>query len=242
MVAAIGTIVTGGINQTTISYCRFLPAWVNMNNKILNIIFLVSIAIIAFVVLKPTEKKEYSKDDIAKISKVFKNKFKQIEEKQRVEQKLRSVPKDTVVISSNNPHPDLKKSDIDQASRQSILAVIYKKPNFTWFFKAKDSSENIKTISASFKNYFVDQLKFDKKNQPVFSHIPDSMQVENTSTMRVATFKIGEVEISVSKLAGQQNVSANIQRWMRQIGLQDGSKVGIVYSENKQKIIVTMPN
>jgi len=213
-----------------------------MNNKILNIIFLVSIAIIAFLVFKPAVKKEYSKEDIAKISKVFKNKFKQIEEKQLAEKKQAPAQENTTIVSANDPHPDLKKGDIDQAARQSILGVIYKKSNFTWFFKAKDSSENIKTISANFKNYFVDQLKFDDKEQPIFSHIPGSMQAENTSTMRVATFKIGEVEISVSKLRGQQDVSANIQRWMRQIGLQDSSKVGIIYSDNKQKIIVTMPN
>ena len=218
-----------------------------MKNKILNVFFLVAIALIAFVVFKPAEKIEYSKDDIAKISKVFKNKFKQIEEKQieekrRAEQKQRSTQKGINTISAENPHPDLKKIDIQQTDRQSILAAIYKKSNFTWFFKVKDSSDNIKTISANFKNYFVDQLKFDDKEQPIFSHIPDSMQTENTSTMRVATFKIGEVEVSVSKLAGQQDVSANIQRWMRQIGLQDSSKVDIIYSDNKQKIIVTMPN
>jgi len=218
-----------------------------MKNKVINLFFLIAIAFIAFVVFKPAEKIEYSKDDIAKISKVFKNKFKQIEEKQieqkrRAEQKQRSARKDANAISAENPHPDFKKIDIQQASHQSILAVIYKKSNLTWFFKAKDSSDNIKTISANFKSYFVDQLKFDDKEQPIFSHIPDSMQTENTSTMRVATFKIGEVEVSVSKLGGQQDVSANIQRWMRQIGLRDSSKVGIIYSDNKQKIIVTMPN
>jgi hypothetical protein len=138
--------------------------------------------------------------------------------------------------------PPMSKSAVTEgSSQQSIIGVIYKKPNSTWFFKAKDTKERIDEISASFKNYFVDQLKFDEDNRPIFSHIPESMNAANTSNMRVATYMLAGVEISVSQLGGQQDVFSNVQRWMGQIGLDDSSAIQLDFKDDKKTILVKMP-
>jgi len=207
-----------------------------MKNKIISIVLLASIVVIAIVVFKPADKKEFTKDDVTKISTALKSKLKQIEGLQQVRQKRPSAQVNENKLVMKNPHPDLELTD-----QQSIIGVIYKKPDSTWFFKAKNSKDKIDAISASFKNYFVDQLKFNPQNQPIFSHIPDSMKAENTSPMRVATYKLGEVEVSVSKLSGQQDVYANVRRWMKQVGLDDSSKISLNFSEDKKTITVKMP-
>lgn len=211
-----------------------------MKNKIINLLLLASIVVIALFVFNQQEEKEYDREDIANISKVFKKKL----EFARQEHERPVKPK----AAFKSPHPKIDKSrsnrvdNIDASrSRPSIIGVIYQKSDATWFIKAKDSSDNINTISASFKNYFVDQLKFDQQNHPIFSHIPDGMKAENTSSMRVATFKIGEVEVSVSKLSGQQDVYANVRRWMNQVGITDDSEINLNFSDDKKTIMVKMP-
>jgi len=204
-----------------------------MQIKITTLLFLASIALIAYLVLQAKEQKIHTPQEMANISKAFEEKFAQIEKKRTSKTNKSIMPKDHPATNTNKPKKAI--------TQQSILGVIYKKPQATWFFKAKDSKEKIATISASFKNYFVDQLKFDDKHQPDFSHIPDSMKTENKSSMRVATFLIGDVEVSVSRLAGQQDVFANVQRWMRQIGLDDSSAVHLDFKDDKKTIIVRLP-
>ncbi len=197
-----------------------------MKNTLIKLSLFASIVLIAFLVLKPVEQKKHTEQEMANISKAFSEKFSQAEKSQTPQAKKPAATTDSKPMSE---------------SQQSIIGVIYKQPDATWFIKAKDAKQKIETVSASFKNYFIEQLKFDEQHQPDFSHIPDSMKTANKSTMRVATFILGEVEISVSRLAGQQDVFANVKRWMKQIGLDDNSPIQLDFSDDKKTIIVRMP-
>ncbi len=201
-----------------------------MKNILIILSLLASIVVIAFLVLQPIEQKKHSQQEMDNISKAFAEKFSQAQ-KDRTNQQVKPVATQNTSEDSKEQHDN----------PQTIIGVIYKQPQATWFIKAKDSKQKIDTISASFKNYFIEQLKFDENHQPDFSHIPDSMKTANKSSMRVATYLIGDVEISVSRLAGQQDVFANVKRWMGQIGLDDNSPIQLDFSEDKQTIIVRMP-
>lgn len=207
--------------------------------KILVTLFLLSsIVVIAFLVIQPIEQKKHSEQEMANISKALTEKFSE-SQKDQAQQPVRPATKQTA-----KPVAKQVTEKDDQAANQNpatIIAVIYKQPEATWFIKAKDSKQKIDTISASFKNYFIDQLKFDGNHQPIFTHIPDTMKTTNKSSMRVATYMIGDVEISVSKLAGQQDVFANVKRWMGQVGLDDNSAIQLDFSNDKKTIIVRMP-
>ncbi len=199
-------------------------------NKSIKVFFLVMIALIAYLVIQPQPTKQHSKQEINNMSAAL-------------SQKLMNKNKAHANANNSNTKPPQSVTQKETATNTqlSIIGVIYKKSDATWFFKAKDSKEKINTISASFKNYFVDQLKFSQEQQPDFSHIPNSMRAENKSSMRVATFIIGDVEVSVSRLAGQQDVFANVQRWMKQIKLNDNSPIQLDFSDDKQTIFVRMP-
>jgi hypothetical protein len=198
-----------------------------MKNKLVSLLLMVAIVLIGYLVLKPIEQKDYSQQEIDNISNAFAKTFD--------EARKRNLEK---TKASKKKPP----TQADTPFQQSIIAVIYRRPQMTWFIKAKDSKENIDTISSSFKNYFIDQMNFDSNQQPDFSHIPDSMKTQNTSSMRVATFLIGEVEISVSQLAGEQDLSANIERWKRQIGAKQDSAVQTTFQDDKKTVIVYMSN
>lgn len=208
-----------------------------MNNKLVSILLLLTVVFILFLALTPPEEVDYSKDKLDRISGAFKSKFEQLRREQMAQQQ--ESPKQITESknrNSANPHPDL-----EQENQPTILAIIYRRSSSIWFIKAKDSSDKINTISAKFKNYFLDQLTFNNKEQPDFSHLPPSMIVENSSNMRVATFKLGEVEVSVSKLEGNQDIKANIQRWMRQVNVTDESNIEVSRLEKKQAVVVRIP-
>jgi len=197
-----------------------------MNYSVVKFLLIASIIGITLFVIQPKEKKAYSQQEVETISKTFANKFNH--------DRNRAATKETSKAHKNQ-EPEMT------ADQQSILAVIYKKPETTWFFKAKDSVKNINKISASFKNYFIDQLKFDQHQQPILSHIPESMATTSQSSMRVATFMIEDVEISVSQLSGQQDTFANIKRWMGQIGLDDNAPIHLDFQDDRKTIIVKLP-
>ena len=204
-----------------------------MKNFYVTIFLLTSIVVIAILVLQPIEQKKHSNQEMTNISEAFAEEYSKAQEAQKNQADQTAKPVATRSTEKDNQAPD--------QNPQTIIAVIYKHPGATWFVKAKDSKQKIDTISASFKNYFVEQLKFDENHQPIFSHIPDSMKTTNTSSMRVATYIISDVEISVSRLAGDQDVFANVQRWMKQIGLNDSAPIQLDISDDKKTIIVKMP-
>ncbi len=194
-----------------------------MNPKLINILLLLALAAIAFLVLKPAPLEPISEKEMANISNGISKEF----SRAAAQRKPKTIPMD-------------EQSETNSA-QQAIIGAIYKKSNTTWFFKAKDNATKIEGISATFKNYFVDQLKFDDDEQPILSHIPESMHAANVSSMRVATFRIAGVEVSVTQLAGNQDVLANVSRWMKQIGLSEDSPIQIDYRDNKNTILVKMP-
>jgi len=196
-----------------------------MKYSIVKLLLLASLVLIIFLVLQSKEKKAYSQQEVETISKTLGSTF--------------SHNRNKAAKEATKAHKQTKTKVA--ADQQSILAVIYKKTEATWFFKAKNSVKNINKISASFKNYFIDQLKFDQQEQPIFSHIPESMTTTNQSNMRVATFIIEGVEISVSQLSGQQDTFANVKRWMGQIGLDDNAPIHLDFQDDRKTIIVKLP-
>jgi len=197
-----------------------------MKYSIVKLLLLASILVIAFLVIQPKEEKAYSQQEVETISKALGSKFNQAKKNAASKEVSKAHKETTAKVVAN---------------QQSILAVIYKKADATWFFKAKDTVKNINKISASFKNYFIDQLKFDQQEQPIFSHIPESITTANQSTMRVATFTIEGVEISVSRLTGQQDTFANVKRWMGQIGLDDNAPIHLDFQDDRKTVIVKLP-
>ena len=196
-----------------------------MKNTLVKLGILASIVAIGFLVFQPIEQKQHTEQEMQNMSKAFSKKIAQIQQS--------NTPPTTTKPVSKETDP--------KSNQQSIIGVIYKKPGTTWFFKAKDSQERINSISARLKNYFVDQLRFDENHQPILTHIPDSMKAANTSSMRVATYMLAGVEISVSQLSGQQDVFANVKRWMRQIGLTENSPIQLDFKDDKKTILVKMP-
>jgi hypothetical protein len=201
-----------------------------MKRKLINLFLLLSLVAIAFLILKPAEHQPVSEQQMENIAQAISDEFSRAASQQA--KRAATQPRVASNTSSNQPNV---------GNQQSIIGAIYKKTNTTWFFKAKASADKINSISPTFKNYFVDQLKFDQDEQPILSHIPESMRAANTSSMRVATFRIAGVEVSVTQLSGNQDVYANVQRWMKQIGLTDIEKIQLDFKDNKNTILVKMP-
>ena len=197
-----------------------------MPNYLVKIILIIAVIAVAVLVFQPRESKNYSQQEMANISAAMNGAI------DEAVKKAREQCQAAAAASSTKPKAN--------SGKQSIIGVIYKKEETTWFFKAKDSSERIGLISPSFKNYFVDQLKFDSDQRPILSHIPESMRAANTSSMREATFMLEGVEISVSQLAGQQDVNANVIRWMNQLGLKSSERVILDYRDDKNTVLVMM--
>ena len=212
-----------------------------MNQSLIKILLLLSIALIAYLVFQPTEKKQHSQQEMDNISKAFTNQYVTDKKQSSMQSPHPTTSSPTAAMTNNQSSTTSNQQQGASTTQQSIIGVIYKKPGVTWFFKAKDNSQRIDDISASFKNYFIDQLKFDGDEQPILTHIPESMKAANTSSMRLATNMIAGVEVSVSKLAGQQDVFANVQRWMRQIGLDSSAPVQIDFKDNNKTIWIKMP-
>ncbi|WP_444995594.1 hypothetical protein [Aliikangiella sp. IMCC44359] len=127
-----------------------------------------------------------------------------------------------------------------KSNSQSIMAVIYKKPDTTWFIKAKGLTAKIDQQSATFSQLFLTELKFDNNQQPDFSHIPESYRSQSSQTMRVATFNLNGLEVSVTKLTGSQNIPANIARWRNQLSLPKDAPEFVKYQDNNQTILVRL--
>ncbi len=205
-----------------------------MNRNLIKLFLLLSLAVIAFLILKPAPKVPVSEQEMANIAKAVSNEFTRATSAQ-------TKPAQVNNQSANGPAQQSNPAQQSGPAQQSIIGAIYKKADTTWFFKAKDTREKVDAINAAFKNYFVDQLKFDQDEQPILTHIPESMRAANTSSMRIATFRLNGVEVSVTRLAGNQDVNANVQRWMKQVGLAPDAEIQLEYKDNKNTILVKMP-
>lgn len=183
---------------------------------------------IGFLIFGNDHHQPINDQEILKLSKSFGDKFSQMRESQSQAQPSNS--------KSNSPE-----SNVEDQNSQAIIGIIYNKPASTWFIKAKDSKSRIESISASFTQYFLTELKFNSDHQPDFSHLPKGSKITSTSSMRFATFIINGVEISVINLPGKQDTFSNIKRWMGQVGLNDESPISMKFFDNKSTIFVKMP-
>lgn len=125
-------------------------------------------------------------------------------------------------------------------SGDSILAVIYKKANATWFIKARAKTALIEQQTAEFNRLFHEQMQFDENQQADLSHIPSRYRVQSEQSMRIATFNLNGVEVAVSRLSGSQDIQANIQRWRNQLGLAPSSPSLIKYQDDNNTILVRL--
>ncbi|MDQ7051310.1 MAG: hypothetical protein Q9M92_17995 [Enterobacterales bacterium] len=224
-----------------------------MSNTNLKVLLALAVGVIVGLLVQPKEERRYSDQEIDNINSTLSQRFNKPSQKSTAALPA-GHPMNTAPQSSMTRKPPVSTSagmapmmqqmpgskDPIVPGKLSIIGIIYKRDSSTWFFKAKDSIANIDRINTSFKKYFLDDLKFDG-DKPNLSHIPETMQAPNTSSMRVATFMLDGVEISVSQLAGQQNVFSNVQRWMRQIGMTDNSAIQLDFKDNKKTIYVRLP-
>ncbi len=224
-----------------------------MSNTNLKILLALAVGVIAGLLIQPNEERRYSDQEINNINNALSQRFNKPKSPSRnsmpAGHPMNSAPQASMTrkppVSTASGTPPMMQQmpgskDPIVAGKLSIIGIIYKRDGSTWFFKAKDTLANIERVNNSFKKYFLDDLKFNG-DKPDLSHIPESMQAPNTSNMRVATYMLDGVEISVSRLSGQQNVFANVQRWMRQIGMTDNSAIQLDFKDNKKTIYVRLP-
>ena len=122
---------------------------------------------------------------------------------------------------------------------ESIMAIIYRKPDATWFIKARGKTDLVNQQAVEFSKLFLDEMQFEK-NQPVFSHIPDDYLSGSGESMRVATFNLNGLEVSVTKLGPNQDVQANILRWRRQLNLPDNTPEFVKFQDNNNTVLVRL--
>ena len=123
---------------------------------------------------------------------------------------------------------------------ESIMAIIYQKAGTTWFIKARGLTSLIDQHAAEFSHLFLDKMQFSEDGQPDFSHVPSNYQKASVQAMRVATFDLKGLEVSVTRLGGNQDVQANIQRWRRQLSLPQNAPEFVKFLDNKQTVLVRL--
>lgn len=126
---------------------------------------------------------------------------------------------------------------------QTIMAVIYLKPDATWFIKAQGETTLVDQMAKIFSRLFLQNLTFKVANaisQPDFSHIPSEYRSTSKQSMRFATFNLNGLDVSVTKLGANQDVTANITRWKKQLGLAVDAPEFVKYQDNKQTVLVRL--
>ncbi len=231
-----------------------------MTNNQLKILLIIAVGVIIYLATQQKEQHRYSEQEITNINNALSERFNkpnsQTKSSMPAGHPMTSAPaantaaqssmtrKPPVSLSTGKMPPMMQgmpgSKDPVVPGELSIIGIIYKREQSTWFFKAKDKVANIERVNAQFKKYFLEELKFNGE-KPDLSHIPESMYAPNTSSMRVATYMLDGVEVSVSRLSGQQNVFANVQRWMKQIGMDDTGAIQLDFSDNKKTIYVRLP-
>ena len=201
-----------------------------MKNKLIKYLPVLGLIIIGYIIFKSNEIQNYGQQEIKNISNAFGQVF------EHARQKATSQPRNT---SQQQNQTARDTSDIK--TQQAIIAVIYKKTNATWFIKGIASVDKINKIEEQFAQLFINQLKFDANENPLLNHIPENFRATNSSSMRFASYNIEGVDISVSRLEGQQDTYANVKRWMKQIGLEDNANIKMDIIEGNQTIFVKMP-
>ena len=104
------------------------------------------------------------------------------------------------------------------------MAAVIERPDATWFLKLigpeaeiRAQADNIITV--------IGAHSFDDKGMLKYPVPEDWEEVKSSSSMRIASYECGKVDISLIKLAGGQDLQANIDRWKGQIGLKVGTQL-----------------
>ncbi|MCA9213714.1 MAG: hypothetical protein KDB27_11640, partial [Planctomycetales bacterium] len=108
-----------------------------------------------------------------------------------------------------------------------MLAAIIPNGDRAWFIKAMDAVENVAPIADSF-GPFVESIKFKDDGTPEWMLPEGWSAAPNSSSMRFATLKAGDVDVSISFLGYSPPLNGyllmNINRWRGQVGLDDVSE------------------
>lgn len=183
-----------------------------MNNKILVLLSFVALfAIVAFLIRFNPE--PITDQEVANLSKAIDTVFESREQ--------------------NQPRPQSANSNLE-----SIMAVIYRRPEATWFIKARGKTGLVNEQAVEFNRLFVDQMKF--KKEPDFSHVPDNYLSGSTERMRVATFNLNGLEVSVTKLGPNQDVESNITRWRSQLNMLAKTPQFVKFLDNNNTVLVRL--
>ena len=100
----------------------------------------------------------------------------------------------------------------------AIMAAIIERPDATWFLKLIGPEEEIRAQADNIITV-IGAHSFNAEGMLEYPVPENWTEVESKSSMRIASYKSGKVDISLIKLAGGQNLQANIDRWKGQIGL-----------------------
>lgn len=126
------------------------------------------------------------------------------------------------------------------ADGNTIMAIIYKKPNATWFIKAKSQISLMNQQAKTFSQLFLQELKFNNNHIPDFSHIPKEYQWSSQQAMRFASFNLNGVDVSVTQLGPNQDVTSNVNRWKGQLGLANDAPGFVKYQDNDQTVLIRL--
>ncbi len=156
------------------------------------------------------------------------------------EQELNNLSTVVKQVFSRPSQPDGSAAQNQQSDAKSILAIIYIRPNSTWFFKATGNTALIDAQSREFARLFLDELTFDDNNYPQLTHIPPKYITDSNEPMRIASYNINDMQVAVSKLPTPQDIDANINRWKNQLGLSPDAPQFVKYQDNNTTVLVRL--
>ncbi|EDM29099.1 hypothetical protein LNTAR_14822 [Lentisphaera araneosa HTCC2155] len=106
----------------------------------------------------------------------------------------------------------------------SIMAAIIERPDATWFLKLIGPAQEVR-VQADNIITVIGAHSFTAEGKLEYPVPTDWKEVPSSSSMRIASYKTGKVDISLIKLGPKQNIDANVSRWKGQIGLDTQVKV-----------------
>ena len=121
---------------------------------------------------------------------------------------------------------------------ESIMAIIYRRPDATWFIKSRGKTDLVNQQAVEFNRLFVDEMKLTDK--PDFSHIPDKYLSGSSESMRIATFNLNGLEVSVTKLGPNQDIESNITRWRGQLNMPANTGQFVKFLDNDNTVLVRL--
>ena len=107
------------------------------------------------------------------------------------------------------------------AGSNAIFAAIFEREDATWFLKLTGPLEEVQK-QADNLIAVIGEHSFSAEGNLTFTS-PKDWQSAQGSAMRYASYKSGNIDISVSKLGPKQDLDANVNRWKGQIGLSSTS-------------------